>query len=112
MKQQKLSDYKPSYPKKTLKGMTLAAAALLTIGSTLGCRVSRPEPQIDGAISIDDPGIEETLPPEEIRTEGMVSIDEMETPEPPMTTGLPAVTPTPEIEEAPMLMGDVAIIEP
>ena len=114
MKQQKLSDYKPSYPKKALKGMTLAAAALLTIGTTLGCRVSNLELQIDGAIAVDDPtpGIEETLPPEEIRTEGVIAIDETVTPEPPMTTGLPAVTPTPEIEEAPMLMGDVAIIEP
>ena len=114
MIQQKLKDYQPKYPKKAIKGMTLAAVALLTIGTTFGCRASRPEPQIDGAIAVDDPtpGVEETLPPEEIRTEGVIAIDETETPEPPMTTGLPSVTPTPEIEEPPMLMGDVAIIEP
>ena len=97
MKQQKLSDYKPSYPKKALKGMTLAAAALLAIGAATGCR--HLEPQIMGDVAVDDPtpGVEETLPPEELQTEGMVSIDDME---------------TPEIEEAPMLLGEVAIIEP
>ena len=97
MKQQKLSGYKPNYPKKPVKGLTLAAAALLTIGAATGCRLIKP--QIMGDVAVDDPmpGVEETLPPEELQTKGMVPIGEME---------------TPEIEEAPMLMGDVAIIEP
>lgn len=129
MKQQKLSGYKPNYPKKAIKGMTLAAAALLTIGAATGCRTMRPEPQIDGAIAVDDPtpGIEETLPPEtlspeELQTEGMVPIYEMETPEPLLTTGEPTLppteepmlmgTPAPEQTEEPMLMGDVAVFEP
>ncbi len=113
MKQQTLSGYKPNYPKKAVKGMALAAAALVTIGAATGCRALRPEPQIDGAIAIDEPtpGIEETLPPEELQTEGLIPIDEMETPEPPMTTGLIMVTPEPEPTEEPMLMGDVAIID-
>lgn len=97
MKQQKLNDYKPHYPKKSVRGMTLAAAALLTLGTTLGCRVSNTEPQIEGAVSIDEPGVEETVPPEELQTEGLIPIDETETPEP---------------EDAPMLLGDVAIFEP
>ena len=108
MKQQKLSGYKPNYPKKTVRGMALAAAALLTIGAATGCR--HPEPQIMGEIAVDDdptPGIEETLPPEEeLRTDGIVVPEE--TPEPLLTTGEPTLPPT----EEPMLMGDVAIIEP
>ena len=108
MKQQKLSGYKPNYPKKAVKGMALAAAALLTSGAATGCR--HPEPQIMGEIAVDDdptPGIEETLPPEEeLRTDGIVVPEE--TPEPLLTTGEPTLPPT----EEPMLMGDVAIIEP
>lgn len=107
MKQQKLDGYRPNYPKKGIKGVTLAAAALLTIGTTLGCRVSSPEPQIDGAIAIDEPGVEETLPPEEVRTEGIVPIEETETPEPEKT---PEPEETPEPEDI-MLMGDVAVID-
>ena len=95
MKQQKLNGYKPNYPKKIAKGVTLAAAALLTIGAATGCR--HLEPQIMGEIAVDDPipGIEETLPPEELQTEGLVPIEEMETPEP----------------EDIMLMGDVSILD-
>ena len=120
MKQKQIGEYRPRYPKKAVKGMTLAAAALLTIGSTLGCRVSNPEPQIDGAIAIDDPtpgieetcqtepmttgmieiaptpGVEETLPPEELHTDGIV---------------VPEEIPTEEPEEL-QLMGDVAVFEP
>lgn len=122
MKQQKLSGYQPNYPKRIVKGMALAAAALVAIGSTTGCRMLRP--QIMGDVPIEEPGVEETLPPEEIRTEGVIAIDDMETPtppaimgtpgpisEPPMTTGLPAITPTPEPEDL-VLMGDVAVFEP
>lgn len=82
MKQQKLSGYQPNYPKKTLKGMTLAAAALLALGTTVACRVPSPEPELSGAVAIDEPGVQETLPPEELQTEGLIPIDEMETPEP------------------------------
>ena len=112
MKQQKLNGYQPNYPKKAIRGVALAAAALMAIGSTTGCRMLRP--QIMGDVAVDDPmsGIEETLPPEELQTEGMVAIDEMETPEPPMTPGTPVLEPTPEPEEEPMLMGDVAVFEP
>ena len=123
MKQVKLSGYKPNYPKKAVKGMALAAAALLTIGAATGCRTMRPEPQIDGAIAVDDPtpGVEETLPPEEeLRTDGIVVPEE--TPEPLLTTGEPTLppteepmlmgTPAPVQTEEPMLMGDVAVFEP
>ena len=104
MKQQKLGDYKPNYPKKTVKGMTLAAAALVALGAATGCRLLKP--QIMGDIAVDDPtpGIEQTVPPEEeLRTDGIVAPEE--TPEPLLTTGEPTLPPT----EEPMLMGDVAI---
>ncbi len=103
MKQQKLSGYQPNYPKKAIRGMTLAAA-LVAIGATTGCRMIKPE--TTGLVPMEDPGIEETVPSEELQTEGYVAYEE--TPEPPMTTGLPAITPTPEALE---LMGDVAIID-
>ena len=107
MKQQKMNGYKPNYPKKAVRGMALAAAALVTLGSSAGCRYLRP--QIEGAIGIEDPtpGVEETIPPEELQTEGLIPIDEMETPEPLLTTGEPTLPPT----EEPMLMGDVAILD-
>ena len=101
MKQQKLDDYKPNYPKKLVRSMALAAAALVTIGASTGCR--HLEPQIMGEIAVDDPtpGVEETLPPEELQTEGLIPIDETETPEPEQT---------PEPDEI-MLMGDVAVLD-
>lgn len=108
MKQQKLNGYKPNYPKKAVRGMTLATAALLTLGTTLGCRAPSPEPELSGAIAIDEPGVQETVPPEELQTEGLIPIDETETPEPLLTSGEPTLPPT----EEPMLMGDVAVFEP
>ncbi len=106
MKQQKLSGYQPNYPKKAIRGMTLAAAALVAIGATTGCRMIKPE--TTGLVPMEDPGIEETVPPEELQTEGYVAYEE--TPEPPMTPGAPLMEPTPEPEEL-ELMGDVAIID-
>ena len=82
MRQQKLSDYSPKYPKKVIRGAALAATALLVLGTAAGCR--HPEPQIMGDIAVDDPtsGIEETLPPEELRTEGLIPVEEMPTEKP------------------------------
>lgn len=123
MKQQKLSGYKPNYPKKALKGLTLAAAALMTIGTSAGCKAWQP--QTTGIVPMDDPasGVEQTLPPEDVRLEGYIAYE----PVPPVTPGapLPDITPEPEDlrtggvampEETPEpeeieLMGDVAIID-
>ncbi|MBQ2202255.1 MAG: hypothetical protein II412_06750 [Clostridia bacterium] len=92
MKQQKLTDYQPKYPKKALKGVTLAAAALIAMGTAAGCRFV--EVQTSGIVPMEEPGVEETIPPEELQTEGYVAYE-----------------PTPEPEEL-MLSGDVAILEP
>jgi hypothetical protein len=124
MKQQKLSAYKPNYPRKAFKGATLAAAALLALGTTAGCGTLKklhvnsqnatpiPEPTpgeelvLDGEIQVyDGPdvlGYISTMPPETEepweRTEGMVPIES--TPEPetdvPLTTGVPLLTPDPD----------------
>lgn len=112
MKQQKLSDYQPNYPRKALKGFTLAAAALLAMGTATGCRLV--EPQTTGIVPMEEPGVEETCPPD-VQTEGIVPVAE------------PPMTPEPEelviegeisVDEGPteepedlMLSGDVAILD-
>ena len=91
MKQQKLTEYRPNYPRKALRGAALTAAALAAIGGMTGCvRVKVPgvELQTDGMVAIT------TEPPEEVLvTEGEVAIPE----------------PT---EEELVLDGEVAIWEP
>ena len=91
MKQQKLTDYQPKYPKKALKGVTLAAAALIAMGTAAGCRFV--EVQTSGIVPMEEPGVEETVPPEELQTEGYIAYE-----------------PTPKPEEL-ELMGDVAVID-
>ena len=98
MKQTKLSGYQPSYPKKMMRGATLAAAALLAIGTTTGCAslnqlfsnvpTAEPTPEqlvLSGDISVweptDEPELEgyvapETTPgPLDLRTDGIVPIE-------------------------------------
>lgn len=91
MKQQKLTAYNPNYPKKALKGFALAAAALVAMGAATGCRLA--EPQTVGIVPMDEPGVEETCPPEEVRTDGIAMPED-----------------TPEPEDL-MLLGDVAILD-
>lgn len=99
MKQQTLGTYTPKYPKKLLKGAALTAAALVTLGSALGC-TQRTEVTTSGAIAIDEPT------EEAVRTDGEVMIDEPT--DVPMTTGL-IYTPVPTPEEELVLSGDVLI---
>lgn len=101
MKQQKLTGYMPNYPRKAVKGMALAAAALVALGTGAGCRARTV--QTDGAAPTQEstPGVWETARPEDLELEGAIAIDDTETPkpEPPMTTGLPLLpeeTPEPE----------------
>lgn len=68
MKQTKIGEYRPKYPKKLLKGAILAAAAAVAVTGTTGCDTLRtggvPEPVptdelvLDGEIAI-DPGEDE-----------------------------------------------------
>ena len=91
MKQQKLTDYRPKYPRKPLRGAAMTAAALVAIGGVTGCRV--PIPKIPGMVPMPEPTDQELV------LDGEVAIVEPEpTPEMPLqTTGvLLAPTATPE----------------
>ena len=87
MKLQQLTDYRPTYPKKVLRGAALTAAALVAVGGVTGCRQPKlPELQTEGMVAV-------TEPPEEVLvTDGEVAIPE----------------PTEEL----VLDGDVAIPDP
>lgn len=131
MKQTKLSGYQPNYPRKWMRGATLAAAALMTMGTATGCKALRtetngnaptPEPVptdelvLDGEISVweptDDVELEGYMVPEtpasesmlvgflmpeptpdplELRTDGIVPIEEGPVATPPGET-LPVET--------------------
>ena len=69
---QKLTNYRPNYPRKALRSAALTAAALVAIGGATGCRkgtisglrtqgaVAVPEPTeytlvLDGEVAIDEP---------------------------------------------------------
>lgn len=88
MKQQKVMDYRPSYPRKALRGAALTAAALVAIGGAVGCqKVKLPEGlQTEGMVAIPEPT-------EELVLEGEVAISEP-TEQPVMTTGV-LLMPTP-----------------
>ena len=87
MKLQQLTGYRPTYPKKVLRGAALTAAALVVVGGVTGCRSPKlPELQTEGMVAV-------TEPPEEVLvTDGEVAIPE----------------PTEEL----VLDGDVAIPDP
>ena len=125
MKQQKLTGYTPNYPKKAIRGLTLAAAALIALGTGAGCS-GHHRTQTTGIVPIAEPtpGVEETYPPE---IEGYVAPGDFPT-DPPAIVGLEEYLPpepepedlrtggvampeeTPEPEEI-MLSGDVQIID-
>lgn len=74
MKQQKMSDYRPKYPKKALRGAAMTAAALVAMGGVAGCR--KPDANIMGIATILTPT------PEVLVLDGEVAIPEPEpTPE-------------------------------
>ena len=87
MKLQQLTGYRPTYPKKVLRGAALTSAALVAVGGVTGCRQPKlPELQTEGMVAV-------TEPPEEVLvTDGEVAIPE----------------PTEEL----VLDGDVAIPDP
>ena len=96
MKQQKMIDYRPNYPRKALRGAALTAAALMAVGGMAGCvrgKFPGVELQTEGIVAVTEPP-EETLvldgevaicepPEEELVTDGEVAIPEPEqTPDP------------------------------
>jgi hypothetical protein len=99
MKQEKVKDYRPNYPKKLLKGTVLAAAALVAFG-TAGCE------------STPAGGTPEPVPTEELVLDGEVGF-EVPTEEP-MLEGEPTVEEPDDrfirVEE-PALMGKIIVPE-
>ena len=71
MKLQQLTGYRPTYPKKVLRGAALTAAALVAVGGVTGCRQPKlPELQTEGMVAV-------TEPPEEVLvTDGEGAIPE------------------------------------
>lgn len=70
MKQSKVRDYRPNYPKKLIRGAILTTAAAVALTGTTGCDMLRtggvPEPVptdelvLDGETTI-DPGLDDNL---------------------------------------------------
>lgn len=93
MKQSKVKDYRPNYPKKLLKGAILTTAAAVALAGTTGCDMIRT-----GG---------EPLPPtpEQLVTDGVPTLPP--TQEPLLTTGEPTLPPT----EEPVIPGTPGAIE-
>lgn len=104
MKQQKMTGYRPNYPRRILKGAVLTTAAIMALGASAACTELRTggvpmptdEVQLDGYM-MPEPTPEPTE--EALRTEGEIAVDEQ---------GAEDVMPTPESGEL-MLSGDVMI---
>ncbi len=138
MKQKALKEYRPSYPKKLLRGTALAAAALLAVGGA-GCRArtdgaaanGAPTPTeapipteapeelvLDGEVGIELPaemGEPTVDDPDDLVLEGEVAIDEYEDP---LLGGEPLPDDSYEEEdtesdgrEEPALMGKIAVFD-
>ena len=77
MKQQRLTGYRPAYPRKALQGAAITGLALVAMGGLAGCaRVRQPELQTSGVALVTEP------PEEELVLDGEVAICEPpETPE-------------------------------
>ena len=106
MKLQQLTGYRPTYPKKVLRGAALTAAALVVVGGVTGCRSPKlPELQTEGMVAVTEPP-EEVLvtdgevaipePTEELVLDGDVAIPDLTPAVPLRTTGvllMPTATP-------------------
>jgi len=108
MKQSKVKDYRPNYPKKILKGAILATAAAVALTGTTGCDMLRTG------------GVPEPVPTDELVLDGEIAIDEP-TPEPRLE-GEPAVDESGDIitdddseghtrDGEPALMGKIVVPE-
>ena len=101
MKQQKLTGYRPNYPKKALRGAVIAAAALVAVSGAAGCGRTKG-PDLEGLVPMPEPTEQELV------LDGEVGIPECT--EEPAVMGKIMVTEPPEEEL--VLEGDVAVVEP
>lgn len=112
MKQQKLTGYRPNYPRKALRGAALTAAALVAISGAAGCRkvdlsavgfetVMTPPPEelvLDGEVAIPEPTEEPALMGESILADPGEYVDES-------SMGKP-------LEGGPDIVGGITVEEP
>ena len=101
MKQQKLTGYRPNYPKKALRGAAMTAAALMAVSGAAGCGRAKG-PDLEGLVPMPVPTEQELI------VDGEVGIPEAT--EEPALMGKIMVTEPPEEEL--VLDGDVVIVEP
>ena len=119
MKQKKVNAYRPAYTRKAVKGMALAAAALMAMGGA-GCRArmdnaansgptvppTAPATEAPEELVLDgEVGIE--IPPENLTEPGEPIVDE---PDDPVLEGKVAVD-APEIEVDPGSVEDEPVLE-
>ena len=108
MKQSKVKDYRPNYPKKLIRGAILTTAAAVALTGTTGCDMLRTG------------GVPEPVPTDELVLDGEIAIDEP-TPEPRLE-GEPAVDESGDIitdddseghtrDGEPALMGKIVVPE-
>ena len=98
MKQNRIKEYRPAYPKKLIRGTALAAAALMAIGST-GCNLKTD--RTTGFAPDPTPG-------EELTIDGEIAI------EPPVLMGEPTLDEGYDSaiqDDEPALMGKIAVPE-
>ena len=125
MKQSRIKDYSPKYPKKLWRGTSIAAAALMSIGAAGCIRVQKKAAPLDQPVNEQPPATEQ---PEEITLSGDVEYvipdDLMQMGEssieddPTMLGGEPLPDDTYDEEdpeggrfEEPALMGKIAVFE-
>lgn len=74
MKQEKVNNYKPNYPKNIIKGTALTLTVMTALGTSAGCKIIKPifddGPSIEGLIAVE--------PTHEVIEDGYVAIDDTE----------------------------------
>lgn len=73
MKQEKLYNYKPNYPKNIIKSTALTLTVMTALGVSTGCKVIKPiiddgPPALEGIVAVE--------PTPEVTLSGEVAIDE------------------------------------
>lgn len=80
MKQQRITDYRPNYPKKILKGAAITTAAVLALGASVACTELRtggmPEPEPTEELQLDGYMMPEPEPTDDLTLSGEVAVDE------------------------------------
>lgn len=74
MKQEKVNNYKPNYPKNIIKGTALTLTIMTALGTSTSCKIIKPI--IDDGLTLD--GIVAVNPTPEVIEDGYIAIDDTE----------------------------------